>query len=63
MLAARDFGTCRIGFAQSRPGTPEGRIAIKLDGNHMPVEPIIVGHPSAVPPPVPRREPDRLWIG
>jgi nitroreductase len=65
MLAARanNLGTCWIGFAQSWLGTPEGRNAIKLDDDQLPVAPIIVGHPSVMPPPVPRKEPEIRWIG
>lgn len=65
MLAAcaRNLGTCWIGFAQSWLGTPEGRAAIGLDDDQLPVAPIIVGHPGAVPAPVPRKAPDVRWIG
>lgn len=65
MLAARarGLGTCWIGFAQSWLATPEGAAAIRLDGNQLPVAPIIVGHPKAMPAPVPRKEPDVHWLG
>lgn len=65
MLAACDhkLGTCWIGFAQSWLATPEGRAAINLDDDQVPVAPIIVGHPRAIPAPVRRREPDIRWIG
>jgi nitroreductase len=64
MLAARGagLGTCWIGFAQSWLGTPEGKVLLKLPGNYKPVAPIIVGHPKAVLPPVPRKEPEIRWI-
>ncbi len=65
MLAARarNLGTCWIGFAQSWLATPEGRATIKLDDGQVPVAPIIVGHPRAIPAMVPRKEPDVRWIG
>jgi nitroreductase len=64
MLAARaaGLGTCWIGFAQTWLVTPEGKAALKLPANYMPVAPIIVGHPKAAPPAVPRKEPDIHWI-
>ena len=64
MLAARaaGLGTCWIGFAQSWLVTPEGKAALKLPANYMPVAPIIVGHPKSAPPPVPRKEPEIHWI-
>jgi len=30
---------------------------------YLPVAPIIVGHPQAVPPAVPRKPPEIRWIG
>jgi nitroreductase len=65
MLAARaaGLGTCWIGFAQTWLGTPEGKAALNLPANHVPVAPIIVGHPKSVAPPVPRKEPDIRWVG
>ncbi|HSP49780.1 MAG TPA: nitroreductase [Pseudolabrys sp.] len=65
MLAARaaGLGTCWIGFAQTWLGTPEGRAALNLPANHIPVAPIIVGHPKSVVPPVPRKGPDICWDG
>ena len=65
MLTARaaGLGTCWIGFAQSRLGTPEGKAALNLPANFVPVAPIIVGHPKSAPAPVPRKEPDIGWIG
>ena len=64
MLAARaaGLGTCWIGFAQKWLVTPEGKAALKLSENYMPVAPIIVGHPKAAPPAVPRKEPEIHWI-
>jgi nitroreductase len=65
MLAARaaGLGTCWIGFAQGWLGTPDGKAALDLPAAHLPVAPIIVGHPASEPPAVPRREPNIRWIG
>jgi len=65
MLTARaaGLGTCWIGFAQAWLGTPEGKMALGLPANNVPVAPIIVGHPKSPPPPVPRKEPEIRWIG
>ncbi len=65
MLAARaaGLGTCWIGFAQTWLGTPEGKDALGLPPEHLPVAPIIVGHPASFPPPVPRKAPRINWIG
>jgi nitroreductase len=65
MLAARaaGLGTCWIGFAQGWLGTPEGKTALGIPASYLPVAPIIVGHPAAAPPPVPRKEPEIRWIG
>lgn len=65
MLAARaaGLGTCWIGFAQGWLGTPEGKALIKLPAAYKPVAPIIVGHPKATPPAVPRKQPEIHWIG
>lgn len=64
MLAARDrgLGTCWIGFAQSWLGTPEGKQALQLPPSYVPVAPIIVGHPVAFPPAVPRKPAEINWI-
>jgi len=65
MLAARAarLGSCWIGFAQGWLGTPDGKALLKLPTAYKPVAPIIVGHPKAAPPPVPRKEPEIRWIG
>ena len=65
MLAAHGvgLGTCWIGFAQALLGTPEGKAALNLPATHVPVAPIIVGHPKGALSPVPRKEPDIRWIG
>ncbi|SMF75596.1 Nitroreductase [Tistlia consotensis] len=65
MLAAREagLGSCWIGFAQAWLGTAEGRVALGLPAEALPVAPIILGRPRAFPPPVPRRAPEIRWIG
>jgi nitroreductase len=65
MLAAHaaGLGTCWIGFAQAWLGTPKGKELLKLPTTYLPVAPIIVGHPTAEPPPVSRRAPEVRWIG
>jgi len=65
MLAAQGagLGTCWIGFAQAWLGTPEGKALLKLPATYKPVAPIIVGHPKAAPPPIPRKEPEIRWVG
>lgn len=59
MLAAyaAGLGTCWIGFAQSYLATPEGRAAIGIPHEWVPVAPIIVGHPAESPPHPARHEP------
>ena len=59
---AAGLGTCWIGFAQAWLGTPEGKTALKLLESCIPVAPIIVGHPKAPVPAVPRKEPTINWI-
>ena len=65
MLAASSIGlgSCWIGFAQSFLNTPDGKNALGLPGAWVPVAPIIIGHPKAPPPPVPRKRPEILWVG
>jgi len=65
MLAAcaAGLGTCWIGFAQSFLNTPDGKNMLGLPAAWVSVAPIIVGHPKAVPPPVPRKKPEVRWIG
>ncbi|MGN6514672.1 MAG: nitroreductase family protein [Rhizomicrobium sp.] len=64
MLAAHDqgLGTCWIGLAQGWLGTKEGRRAIDLAENLVPVAPIIVGHPVGNTPQVPRKPPAIRWM-
>ncbi|MDF0489304.1 nitroreductase family protein [Sphingomonas sp. H39-1-10] len=63
MLAACDagLGSCWIGFAQGWLGTPEGKAALGLPDDYTPIAPIIVGHPKAEPPVVPRGDPEIRW--
>jgi len=65
MLAAHaeGLGSCWIGFAQGWLGTPDGRAAIGVPPNYVPVAPLIVGYPKAPPPAVARKEPEVHWIG
>jgi nitroreductase len=65
MLAAyaAGLGTCWIGFAQGFLNTLDGKNALGLPAEWVPVAPIIVGHPKAMPPPVPRKEPEIRWVG
>jgi nitroreductase len=65
MLAARgaSLGTCWIGFSQGWLGTAEGKALLKLPAAYKPVAPIIVGHPKAAPPPIPRKDPEIRWVG
>jgi nitroreductase len=64
MLAAcaEQLGSCWIGFAQGWLDTAEGRAAIALPADYKPIAPIIVGHPRAAMPPVPRHEPQIKWL-
>jgi len=57
------LGSCWIGFAQGYLGTPAGKAALGLPAPWLPVAPLIVGHPTVVPAPVARREPEIRWIG
>lgn len=56
------LGTCWIGLAQGWLGTADGRHAIGVSHDFLPVAPIIVGHPSEPMPPVPRNPARRRWI-
>jgi len=65
MLAACDvgLGTCCIGFAIPLLNTPEVKHEIGLPQAGVAVAAIIVGYPTATPPPVTRNEPQILcWI-
>lgn len=65
MLAAHaaGLGTCWIGFAQGFLNTPAGKKALDLPAAWVSVAPIIVGHPKAATPAVPRKEPTVKWVG
>lgn len=65
MLAAHaaGLGSCWIGFAQGYLNTPEGKAVLGLPPAWVPVAPIIVGHPRAAPPAVPRNAPEIRWVG
>jgi nitroreductase len=65
MLAAyaEGLGTCWIGFAQGYLNTAEGKDALGLPEAWVPVAPIIVGHPTTMPAPVARKEPEIRWVG
>lgn len=64
MLAATSegLGTCWIGFAEGWLRTEGGKRALDLPESYLPVAPIIVGRPSSLPEPVPRRDPAIQWI-
>ncbi len=64
MLAAcaLGLGTCWIGFAQRWLETAEGKRAIELDAEYMPIAPIIVGYPREPAAPVQRKSPLVRWI-
>ncbi len=64
MLAAyaARLGSCWIGFAQGFLNTAAGKTLLGLQDGSVPVAPIIVGHPRAQPPPVPRKEPQIRWL-
>jgi len=65
MLAARaaGLGTCWIGMVQGWMSSPEGKAALQLPPDSVPVAAIIVGHTASFPPPVPRKAPEITWIG
>jgi nitroreductase len=64
MLAAYGLGlgSCWIGFAQKWLETAEGKKAIELDPQYIPVAPVIVGYAKGETPPVPRKAPLIRWI-
>jgi nitroreductase len=65
MLAAfaAGLGTCWIGFAQGFLNSPEGKSALDIPSAHIPIAPIIVGHPKGMPETVPRKGPEIRWVG
>ncbi len=64
MLAAYGLGlgSCWIGFAQKWLETDEGKKAVELDAQYVPVAPIIVGHPKGETAFVPRNAALIHWI-
>lgn len=65
MLAACEegLGTCWIGFAQVWLGTPAGKAMLGVPAHYVPIAPIILGRPVAIPAAVARKEPEVRWIG
>jgi nitroreductase len=65
MLAATEFGlgSCWIGFAQGWLNTLQARDLLNLSRRNLCVAPIVIGHPKAVLPPVPRKSPAITWVG
>ena len=65
MLAAASLGlgSCWIGFAQGWLNTPEAQALLNLSSRNVCVAPIVVGHPKAVLPAVPRKAPAVTWVG
>lgn len=65
MLAAyaAGLGTCWIGFAQGFLNSPEGKSVLDIPSAHVPIAPIIVGHPGGTPETVRRKEPEIRWVG
>jgi nitroreductase len=63
MLAAcgQGLGSCWIGFAQGRLTTAEGKAALGLPSEYLPVAPIIIGRPKSVPLAVRRDKPQIKW--
>jgi len=57
------LGTCWIGYAQRYLETAAGRALVGLPESILPVAPIVVGHPGAVPGATDRREPEIRWLG
>jgi len=65
MLAAHaaGLGSCWIGLAQPYLATGEGRRALGLADDCVPLAPIIIGHARGEAPAAPRNPPDVRWIG
>lgn len=59
---AQGFGSCWIGFAQRWLETEEGQRSIGVPPDFTAIAPIIVGHPAASMPPVPRNPARARWL-
>ncbi|WCP12157.1 Nitrobenzene nitroreductase [Sphingobium sp. AntQ-1] len=64
MLAAhgQGLGSCWIGFAQRWLETADGKHALGVPDDFVPVAPIIIGHSAAPAGLVPRQPPQSRWI-
>lgn len=64
MLAAhaRGLGTCCIGLARPWLNQPEGKRLLGIPTECVPIVPLIVGEPAAVPPAPGRHAPNIDWI-
>ena len=64
MLAAyaQGLGTCCIGLARPWLSEPDGRHLLGIPAECVPILPIIVGHPTAIPSPPGRHGPQISWI-
>lgn len=64
MLAAyqHDLGSCWIGFARDWLRSPEGRTAMEISEDLLPVAPIAIGWPKEVPLASSRRGKQVRWI-
>jgi nitroreductase len=60
---AEGLGSCWIGFAQNFLNSPDGKKTAGVALECVPAAPIIVGHPKAAMPPVPRKDPNIRWVG
>ena len=65
MLAAvgHGLGSCWVGLAQSWLQLPEGKAALGVDDDCVPVAPIVIGHPRGTTRPVARTPARVHWIG
>jgi nitroreductase len=61
--AGMGLGSCWIGFAEGWLQTAEGKETLEIPASHMPVAPIIVGHPRHAILPTGRNQPEIRWIG
>ncbi len=64
MLAAHThgLGTCCIGFARPWLNEPEGRNLLCIPAECLPIVPIVVGEPAAIPPAPGRHAPHVVWV-